>query len=57
MTPLEWVNVGLKEFNKQHSLYTSVLTYTYHNVSKVSDRNVWANSVDPDQTAPDERAV
>ena len=26
----------------------------YHNVPKLSDRQVWANSVDPDQTAPDQ---
>ena len=25
---------------------------TYRNVPKFSDRQVWANSVDPDQTAP-----
>ena len=24
----------------------------YHNVPKFSDRYVWANSADPDQTAP-----
>ena len=24
----------------------------YHNVPKFSDRHVWANSADPDQTAP-----
>ena len=24
----------------------------YHNDPKFSDRQVWANSVDPDQTAP-----
>ena len=26
----------------------------YRNVSKFSDRQVWANSADPDQTAPDQ---
>ena len=25
----------------------------YHNDPKFSDRKVWANSVDPDQTAPE----
>ena len=26
--------------------------FTYHNVPKFSDRQTWANSADPDQTAP-----
>ena len=26
--------------------------YMYHNGPKFSDRQVWANSIDPDQTAP-----
>ena len=26
--------------------------YAYHNDPKFSDRQVWANSVDPDDTAP-----
>ena len=26
----------------------------YRNVPKFSDRQVWANSADPDQTAPDQ---
>ena len=30
------------------------MTYWYRNVPKFSDRQVWANSVDPDQTAPTE---
>ena len=29
-----------------------VLTGEYHNVPKFSDRYAWANSADPDQTAP-----
>ena len=28
------------------------LIYNYRNVPKFSDRQVWANSADPDQTAP-----
>ena len=30
----------------------SLVLVQYHNVPKVSDREVWANSVDLDQTAP-----
>ena len=29
-----------------------ILTYVYRNNPKFLDRQVWANSVDPDQTAP-----
>ena len=28
------------------------IIYKYRNVPKFSDRQVWANSADPDQTAP-----
>ena len=28
----------------------------YHNDPKVSDRQAWANSADPDQTAPKEQS-
>ena len=30
---------------------------SYHNYTKVSDRQVWANSADPDQTVPREESV
>ena len=31
-----------------------LIYYDYRNDPKVSDRNAWANSADPDQTAPRE---
>ena len=39
--------IKLPIFNKY--LYNTIM---YHNVPKFSDRQVWANSADPDQTAP-----
>ena len=35
----------------EKSLHTQ-LSSEYHNDRKFKDRQVWANSVDPDQTAP-----
>ena len=32
--------------------YNSTVIHNYRNVPKFSDRQVWANSADPDQTAP-----
>ena len=35
-----------------HRTIGPLVTFTYHNDPKFSDRLVWANSADPDQTAP-----
>ena len=40
-----------EQFKIQHSVELCIKRF-YHNDPKFSDKQVWANSADPDQTAP-----
>ena len=55
---MEWLllrsNWSTKPFN--HSSTWGLATFSYRNDPKFSDRKVWANSTDPDQTAPEEQS-
>ena len=42
----------MKDFSM--SVLKKILKLSYCNDSKFSDRYAWANSADPDQTAPDQ---
>ena len=51
-------DLGFRVNNHDDSVNPTIMAYVdykrqkYHNVHKFSDRQVWANSADPDQTAP-----
>ena len=45
------VDLGRSDCSSRSNLIWSTL-FAYRNVPKFSDRQVWANSADPDQTAP-----
>ena len=49
--PPSWIRVFVVRMKKPWVLTFQRWRKTYHNDPKFSDRQVWANSVDPDQTA------